>query len=578
MLQNALGGNSKTYMICAIRPGAKYFDETVNTLRYADRAKQIKNKAVVNENPQDKLIRELKAENERLKKELETAGGPAQVITKEDEDSKKQLSLMQEQLEANQRAMAEMEKSWEDKLKETKEKEAAEEKQREEEEKAKMAGTPHLINLNEDPLLDRKVIYSINDTEPLTCGRRKKGSDHKLQLGGTGIEPEHCKFEHQADGSVKLIPLVTKSMKNIKVNGKCIEDRDGVTLKPNDRVCIGPSAVFLFKHKDKESEASMPDPEDDPISFDFASEEVINVENADQIAAEEDYKRKEQEDSKNALKALEEKLEAETRKKKEEIEKMKEGMEGADAAKKEELVVLEASLVKQNEEKIAKLLAENIRKKNLEAEYNRISKQLNQLLPQVNEANLAASELNRDIKFNTKMVKKIDPNKAGGLSQGKTEILVKVDNNDEKYYYEWPLDKFENRLFMIKEMLEEYFDTGILPVIDKHADPFWDPPSPILIGQSFLQLQPLGCCIENEMTAGILSIDGRGGKQGDLRIGYKPCTETGDTNEDNLPEEFLVESPDQLLGLSNLNFLVEVDSAMNLPSNLCYNPFVKYHF
>jgi hypothetical protein len=43
MLQNALGGNSKTFMICAIRPGAKFFDETVNTLRYADRAKQIKN-------------------------------------------------------------------------------------------------------------------------------------------------------------------------------------------------------------------------------------------------------------------------------------------------------------------------------------------------------------------------------------------------------------------------------------------------------------------------------------------------------------------------------------------------------
>jgi len=55
-------------MICAIRPGAKYFDETVNTLKYADRAKQIKNKAVVNEDPQDKLIRELKAENEKLKK------------------------------------------------------------------------------------------------------------------------------------------------------------------------------------------------------------------------------------------------------------------------------------------------------------------------------------------------------------------------------------------------------------------------------------------------------------------------------------------------------------------------------
>lgn len=43
------------------------------TFRYADRAKKIKNKAVVNENPMDKLIRELKEENEKLKKLM--AGG-----------------------------------------------------------------------------------------------------------------------------------------------------------------------------------------------------------------------------------------------------------------------------------------------------------------------------------------------------------------------------------------------------------------------------------------------------------------------------------------------------------------------
>ena len=73
---------------------------------------------MVNEDPQDKLIRELKAENERLKKELEAAGGPAKVVTQEDEEAKKQLQIMKEQLEANQREMKEMEKSWEDKLKE----------------------------------------------------------------------------------------------------------------------------------------------------------------------------------------------------------------------------------------------------------------------------------------------------------------------------------------------------------------------------------------------------------------------------------------------------------------------------
>jgi hypothetical protein len=49
MLQDALGGNSSTMMVCAIRPGNMFYEETLNTLRYADRAKQIKNKPVVNE-------------------------------------------------------------------------------------------------------------------------------------------------------------------------------------------------------------------------------------------------------------------------------------------------------------------------------------------------------------------------------------------------------------------------------------------------------------------------------------------------------------------------------------------------
>ena len=90
------------------------------------------------------------------------------------------MLLMQEQLEANQRAMAEMEKSWEQKLAEAKAKEEEEEREIEAEKAAKLAGTPHLVNLNEDPMLDRKVIYDIKSGEPLTCGRRNKKSTHKL--------------------------------------------------------------------------------------------------------------------------------------------------------------------------------------------------------------------------------------------------------------------------------------------------------------------------------------------------------------------------------------------------------------
>lgn len=80
ILQNALGGNSKTIMICAVSPADMNFEESMSTLRYADRAKKIQNKAVINESPQDKLIRELKAENEQLKKLLrEAASGNGKV-------------------------------------------------------------------------------------------------------------------------------------------------------------------------------------------------------------------------------------------------------------------------------------------------------------------------------------------------------------------------------------------------------------------------------------------------------------------------------------------------------------------
>lgn len=58
-------------MICAISPAFDNYEESLSTLRYADQAKKIKNRAEINESATDKLIRELKAENSRLMKLLE---------------------------------------------------------------------------------------------------------------------------------------------------------------------------------------------------------------------------------------------------------------------------------------------------------------------------------------------------------------------------------------------------------------------------------------------------------------------------------------------------------------------------
>ncbi len=74
LLRENLGGNSKTAMIAAISPADINYEETLSTLRYADRAKQILCKAVVNEDANAKLIRELKEEISRLRELLRVEG------------------------------------------------------------------------------------------------------------------------------------------------------------------------------------------------------------------------------------------------------------------------------------------------------------------------------------------------------------------------------------------------------------------------------------------------------------------------------------------------------------------------
>jgi kinesin family protein 3/17 len=70
LLQDSLGGNAKTLMFAAIGPADYNFDETINTLRYANRAKNIKNKPKVNQNPKDAKIQEMQDEIAQLKGEL----------------------------------------------------------------------------------------------------------------------------------------------------------------------------------------------------------------------------------------------------------------------------------------------------------------------------------------------------------------------------------------------------------------------------------------------------------------------------------------------------------------------------
>jgi kinesin family member 17 len=88
LLQDSLGGNTKTLMISCISPADYNYEETLSTLRYASRAKNIANKPKINEDPKDAMLREYQAEISLLKKLLETSGNNGVV---EEVDLKEQI-------------------------------------------------------------------------------------------------------------------------------------------------------------------------------------------------------------------------------------------------------------------------------------------------------------------------------------------------------------------------------------------------------------------------------------------------------------------------------------------------------
>ena len=177
-------------MVCAIRPGHTYYEETLNTLKYADRAKKIKNKPTINEDPQAAFIRALQEENAKLKAQLEAGGGGGGGGAGGfDPEAARKLAEAEEQMRQNQLAMEEMEKSWEQKLEEQKHREDEEKQKEREIEEAKLSGNPQILNLNEDGMLDRKIFVDLSKHVGAKVGRKKPdGQDQpEICLGGIGI-------------------------------------------------------------------------------------------------------------------------------------------------------------------------------------------------------------------------------------------------------------------------------------------------------------------------------------------------------------------------------------------------------
>jgi kinesin family protein 1 len=271
LLKDSLGGNSMTAMIAAISPADINYEETLSTLRYADSAKRIKNHAVVNEDPNARMIRELQEELAKLRGQLTGgipggSGGTAEEqyapdtpldkqiisITQEDGTVKKvSKAEIAEQLNQSEKLYKDLNQTWEEKLLKTeeihKEREAALEELGISIEKGFVGlstpkNMPHLVNLSDDPLLTECLVYNLKPGTTTVGNSDIEGQTAVIRLNGSQILADHCHFENM-DGKVTVIPKETAS---VMVNGVRINKPR--VLKSGHRIILGDFHIFRFNN------------------------------------------------------------------------------------------------------------------------------------------------------------------------------------------------------------------------------------------------------------------------------------------------------------------------------------------
>ncbi|XP_006860684.1 PREDICTED: kinesin-like protein KIF16B-like isoform X1 [Chrysochloris asiatica] len=236
LLKDSLGGNSKTIMIATISPADVNYGETLSTLRYANRAKNIINKPTINEDTNVKLIRELRAEIARLKMLL-AQGNQIALL-----DSPTALS-MEEKLQQNEARVQELTKEWTNKWNETQNilKEQTLALRKEGIGVVLDSELPHLIGIDDDLLSTGIILYHLKEGQTYV-GREDASTEQDIVLHGLDLESEHCIFEN-VGGTVTLIPL---SGSQCSVNG--IPIMEATHLNQGAVILLGRTNMFRFNH------------------------------------------------------------------------------------------------------------------------------------------------------------------------------------------------------------------------------------------------------------------------------------------------------------------------------------------
>ncbi|XP_077881373.1 kinesin-like protein KIF1B isoform X2 [Ictidomys tridecemlineatus] len=398
LLRENLGGNSRTAMVAALSPADINYDETLSTLRYADRAKQIKCNAVINEDPNAKLVRELKEEVTRLKDLLRAQGlgdiididpliddysGSGGKYLKDFQNNKHRYLLASEnqrpgnfstasmgsltsspsscslssqvgltsvtsiqerimstpggeeaieRLKESEKIIAELNETWEEKLRKTEairmEREAllAEMGVAIREDGGTLGvfspkkksptllynflepistvqiltprpcdifldssgvfspkKTPHLVNLNEDPLMSECLLYYIKDGIT-RVGQADAERRQDIVLSGAHIKEEHCIFRSERNNSGEVIVTLEPCERSeTYVNGKRVTQP--VQLRSGNRIIMGKNHVFRFNHpeqaraeREKTPSAETPS---EPVDWTFAQRELLEKQGID---------------------------------------------------------------------------------------------------------------------------------------------------------------------------------------------------------------------------------------------------------------------------------------------------------
>ncbi|XP_058428654.1 kinesin-like protein KIF1B isoform X7 [Marmota monax] len=320
LLRENLGGNSRTAMVAALSPADINYDETLSTLRYADRAKQIKCNAVINEDPNAKLVRELKEEVTRLKDLLRAQGlgdiidtsmgsltsSPSSCSLSSQVGLTSVTSIQErimstpggeeaiERLKESEKIIAELNETWEEKLRKTEairmEREAllAEMGVAIREDGGTLGvfspkKTPHLVNLNEDPLMSECLLYYIKDGIT-RVGQADAERRQDIVLSGAHIKEEHCIFRSERNNSGEVIVTLEPCERSeTYVNGKRVTQP--VQLRSGNRIIMGKNHVFRFNHpeqaraeREKTPSAETPS---EPVDWTFAQRELLEKQGID---------------------------------------------------------------------------------------------------------------------------------------------------------------------------------------------------------------------------------------------------------------------------------------------------------